>query len=31
MLIAYMVVLTHMAGTGSAREDPRAALVAEAR
>jgi cytochrome d ubiquinol oxidase subunit I len=31
MLIAYMVVLTHMAGKGSAREDPRAALVAAAR
>jgi cytochrome d ubiquinol oxidase subunit I len=31
MVIAYMVVLTHMAGKGSAREDPRAALVAEAR
>ena len=30
MLIAYMVVLTHMAGKGSAREDPRAGLVAEA-
>jgi cytochrome d ubiquinol oxidase subunit I len=29
MLIAYMVVLTHMAGKGSARDDPRAALVAE--
>jgi cytochrome d ubiquinol oxidase subunit I len=28
MLIAYMVVLTHMAGTGSAKEDPRAALLA---
>ena len=28
MLIAYMVVLTHMAGKGSARDDPRAALVA---
>jgi len=27
MLIAYMVVLTRMAGTGSAKEDPRAALV----
>jgi cytochrome d ubiquinol oxidase subunit I len=31
MLIAYMVVLTHMAGKGGARDDPRAALVAEAR
>ena len=28
MLIAYMVVLTHMAGQGSAREDPRAGLLA---
>jgi cytochrome d ubiquinol oxidase subunit I len=27
MLIAYMVVLTHMAGKGSARDDPRAGLV----
>jgi cytochrome d ubiquinol oxidase subunit I len=31
MLIAYMVVLTHMAGKGSARDDPRAALVAAPR
>ena len=31
MLIAYMIVLTHMAGKGSPREDPRAALIAEAR
>jgi cytochrome d ubiquinol oxidase subunit I len=30
MLIAYMVVLTHMAGKGSARDDPRAALVGKA-
>jgi len=29
MLIAYMVVLTHMAGQGSAREDPRASLLAK--
>ena len=28
MLLAYMVVLTHIAGKGSARDDPRAALVA---
>jgi cytochrome bd ubiquinol oxidase subunit I len=31
MLLAYMIVLTHMAGKGAVREDPRAALVAEAR
>jgi cytochrome d ubiquinol oxidase subunit I len=30
MLIAYMVVLTHLAGKGSARDDPRAAAVAQA-
>jgi cytochrome d ubiquinol oxidase subunit I len=30
MLIAYMVVLTHMAGKGSARDDPRATLVGKA-
>jgi cytochrome d ubiquinol oxidase subunit I len=28
MLIAYMVVLTHLAGKGSAHDDPRAALMA---
>lgn len=28
MLVAYMVVLTHLAGKGSAREDPRAAVMA---
>ena len=31
MLLAYMVVLTHMAGKGSARDDPRAAIIAGAR
>jgi cytochrome d ubiquinol oxidase subunit I len=31
MLLAYMTVLTHMAGVGSTREDPRALLVTEAR
>ena len=30
MLLAYMVVLTHMAGKGSARDDPRAAYVGAA-
>ncbi len=28
MLLAYMIVLTHLAGKGSAREDPRAAAMA---
>jgi cytochrome d ubiquinol oxidase subunit I len=27
MLIAYMIVLTHLAGTGTVHEDPRAALL----
>ena len=31
MLVAYMVVLTHMAGKGSARDDPRATVIGEAR
>ncbi len=30
MLVAYMVVLTHMAGKGSAQDDPRATLVGKA-
>lgn len=28
MLIAYMVVITHLAGTGSAKDDPRAGMLA---
>jgi cytochrome bd ubiquinol oxidase subunit I len=28
MLLAYMIVLTHMAGKGTARDDPRAAVMA---
>jgi cytochrome d ubiquinol oxidase subunit I len=31
MLLAYMVVLTHMAGKGSTQDDPRAAVIAGGR
>ena len=31
MLLAYMIVLTHMAGKGGARDDPRAAIIAGAK